>query len=156
MAAPQTSPTKCVSASCHRPPFTPERGCCRRQVRAIPGVGFTAPWFRGDEDRGKAQHFLGLSLAERIELVSRGQKTKRWTAVLPTSSRAGGTLPRSVYESLSPAGQRVAARLACEGEEVGVDWKPDWDVEKRVGGGGGANPTHKGEQVSQLPGGPSL
>jgi len=64
MAAPQTSPTKWVSASLPSP-FSAERSCWRRQVRAIPGVGFTAPWFRGDEDRGKAQHLLGLSLVER-------------------------------------------------------------------------------------------
>lgn len=76
--------------------------------------------------------------------------------VLPTSTKSGGTLPRSVFETLSPAGKRVARHLVCEGEEVEVDWKPDWDVTKRVGGGGGANAAHKGEAVAQLPGSPRL
>ena len=70
--------------------------------------------------------------------------------VLPTSTKSGGTLPRSVFETLSPAGKRVARHLVCEGEEVAVDWQPDWDVTKRVGGGGGANAAHKGEAVAQL------
>ena len=60
-------------------------------------------------------------------------------------------MPRSVYDTLSPAGKRVAKHLVCEGDEVEVDWKPDWDVTNRVGGGGSANAAHKGDAVSQLP-----
>ena len=59
-------------------------------------------------------------------------------------------LPRSVYEDLSPAGQRIAAGIACAGEEVEVQWAPDWDVETGQGGGGEANARHKGLEVGRL------
>jgi hypothetical protein len=38
-------------------------------------------------------------------------------------------IPRSVYETLSAAGQRVAADLASHTEEADTSWAPDWDQE---------------------------
>ena len=38
-------------------------------------------------------------------------------------------IPRSIYETLSADGQRVAGHMASESETVDDRWAPDWDRE---------------------------
>lgn len=38
-------------------------------------------------------------------------------------------IPRSIYDTLSADGQRVAVNLASDTEEADTSWAPDWDQE---------------------------
>jgi hypothetical protein len=87
-----------------------------RDVRAIPSVTFTAPWF----------------------------STNTATNSRPRS------LPRCVFQTLSARGQAVAADIVCEDDAAPLEWVPDWDNDKKVGGGGGTNASHRGLQVGRL------
>ena len=44
----------------------------------------------------------------------------------------------------------MARGIVCEGEQVEVDWQPDWDVQRGIGGGGQANASHTGEVIAKL------
>ena len=59
-------------------------------------------------------------------------------------------LPRSVYESLSEEGQRIAKGVASDNEEIDDAWAPDWDVEAGKGGGSEENQKNKGEVLPRL------
>lgn len=90
-------------------------------VRAIPSAVFVAPWFNPQ------------SLA--VSATNNGHRV----------------LPRKVFLGLSDAGQRVAAGLAYDNDDMShIQWEPDWDVERGVGGGGAANNVHTGAAVAKL------
>ena len=59
-------------------------------------------------------------------------------------------LPRSVYESLSEEGRRIAKGVASDNEEIDDAWAPDWDVEAGKGGGSEENQKNKGEVLPRL------
>ena len=90
-------------------------------VRAIPSAVFVAPWFNPQ--------------ALSVSATNNGKRV----------------LPETVFRGLSEAGQRVAAGLACEDDDIShIQWEPDWDVESGVGGGGPDNSMHTGAVVAKL------
>ena len=94
------------------------------EVRAIPGAYFDAPWYNSHQGGRR----VGTGLPAGVLRL----------------------LPRSIYESLSEAGQRVASRVASSDEDIDSCWSPDWDVAQGRGGGSQMNQIHTGETLPRL------
>ena len=129
-----------------------------REVRAIPHPGtFWAPWFRGGEIERQLPHRVWQTLSPRGQHICRcvvgdlcvgGHIIRAPAAAAGTASCPSflvGSLFEEIDRGLTPhdGGRQVAA----PGEEISVDWTPDW-LERP--GGGGANAIHTGQQVAKI------